>query len=300
MSAGWDSRGPEARRERRLQTFGDAEIGGRRAGLSVMSEIFGVRLHHLDSERQLRELCARFLRGDRTVRIFTPNPEILLRARDDPAYAEVLRSADLALPDGTGVALVETLRTRRPVRRWPGVEIAETLVRIGAEKDAIIAFVGGRHGVAERAAHRWRQRLPGVRIHVVGADATITEGGFAQTAELDDDLTRSVAVLSPAIVLVAFGAPKQERWIAQHAASIPTARIMIGIGGSFDMWATELPRAPSLLRSLGLEWAWRLALEPRRWPRMVRATIVFPLRVLLDRQKRAPVIPPARPNDLRR
>jgi len=286
--------------ERRLQTFRDAEIGGRRAGLSVMSQIFGVRLHHLDSERQLRELCDRFLRADRTVRIFTPNPEILLRARDDPAYAEVLRSADLALPDGTGVALVETLRTRRPVRRWPGVEIAEMLVRIGAERDAIIAFVGGRQGVAERAAQRWRQRLPGVRIHVVGGDATITDDGFAHPAELDVDLTSDVAALSPAIVLVAFGAPKQERWIAQHAAFFPTARIMIGIGGSFDMWATDLRRAPPLLRSVGLEWAWRLALEPRRWPRMIRATIVFPLLVLLDRQKRAPVIPRARPNDLRR
>jgi N-acetylglucosaminyldiphosphoundecaprenol N-acetyl-beta-D-mannosaminyltransferase len=300
VSAGWERRGPEASRERRPQTLRIAEIGGRRAGLSVMSQIFGVRLHHLDSEQQLRVLFARFLGGDRTVRIFTPNPEILLRARDDPAYAEVLRSADLALPDGTGVALVETLRTRRRVRRWPGVEIAETLVRIGAEKDAIIAFVGGRQGVAERAAHRWRQRLPGVRIHVVGADATITEEGFAQPAELDDELTRSVAALSPSIVLVGFGAPKQECWIAQHAASIPTARIMIGIGGSFDMWATDLRRAPSLLRSVGLEWAWRLAMEPRRWPRMVRATIVFPLRVLLDRQKLAPTIPRTGPNDLRR
>jgi N-acetylglucosaminyldiphosphoundecaprenol N-acetyl-beta-D-mannosaminyltransferase len=266
----------------------------------MMSQIFGVRLHHLDSERQLRELCARYLRGDRTVRIFTPNPEILLRARDDPAYVEVLRSADLALPDGTGVALVESLRTRRLVRRWPGVEIGELLVRLGAEKDATIAFVGGSEGVAERAAQRWRQRLPGVRIQVVGAGIPITEEGWALPAELDVELTRSVATLSPTIVLVGFGAPKQERWIAEHAASVPTARIMIGVGGSFDMWATDLRRAPSFLRRVGLEWAWRLALEPRRWPRMIRATIVFPLRVLLDRQEREPILPRAGPNDPRR
>ena len=248
-----------------------------------MSRIFGVRLHHVASEPQLRALCARYLEGDRTVRIFTPNPEILLRARDDPAYAEVLRSADLALPDGTGVALVETLRAGRRVRRWPGVEIGELLVRLGAERDATIAFVGGGEGVAERAAARWSQRLPGVRIEVVGGDATVSEEGIVRPAESDEVLTLAVAAASPAIVLVAFGAPKQERWIARHADDVPSARIMIGVGGSFDMWANDLRRSPKILRIVGLEWAWRVALEPRRFPRIIRATILFPFRVLMDR-----------------
>ena len=250
---------------------------------SVMSRIFGVRLHHVGSEPKLRALCARYLGGDRTVRIFTPNPEILLLAREDPAYAEVLRSADLALPDGTGVALVETLRAGHRVRRWPGVEIGELLVRLGAEKDATIAFVGGGEGVAERAAERWRQRLPGVRIAVVGGDASVTVEGIVQPAEGDAALTRAVAATSPAIVVVGFGAPKQERWIARHADDVPSARIMIGVGGSFEMWADDLRRSPRILRTIGLEWAWRLALEPRRFPRMIRATILFPLRVLTDR-----------------
>jgi len=82
---------------------------------------------------------------------------------------------------------------------------------------------------------------------------------------------------------VGFGAPKQERWIDRHADDIPSARIMIGVGGSFDMWANDLRRSPRILRTVGLEWAWRLALEPRRFPRMIRATILFPLRVLMDR-----------------
>lgn len=248
-----------------------------------MSRIFGVRLDHVGSEERLREFCVRALDGDRTTRIFTPNPEILLQARADPTYAETLRSADLALPDGTGVALIETLRAGRRIRRWPGVEIGELLVRLAAERDVPVAFVGGGADVAERAAARWRRRLPGVSIAVAGADTSISEDGVVQPAERDPDLTSSVAATVPAVVLVAFGAPKQERWIARHGDAFPSARIMIGIGGSFHMWADELRRAPSFLRSLGLEWAWRLALEPHRWPRMFRATIVFPLRVLLDR-----------------
>jgi N-acetylglucosaminyldiphosphoundecaprenol N-acetyl-beta-D-mannosaminyltransferase len=248
-----------------------------------MSLIFGIRLHHVSSEPQLRELCASFLEGERTVRIFTPNPEILLRARDDPSYAEVLRSADLALPDGTGVALVETLRSGRRVRRWPGVEIGELLLRMAAESDSIVAFFGGSEDVSERAAGRWRRMLPGVRIEVVGAGAPITAEGVAPSVESDAELVRTLANVSPTIVLVGLGAPKQERWIARHAAGVPSARIMIGVGGAFDIWADDLRRAPKSLRRLGLEWAWRLALEPRRWPRIVRATLVFPLRALTDR-----------------
>lgn len=249
-----------------------------------MSRIFGVRLHHVASERSLREQCVRYLQGDRTIRIFTPNPEILLRAREDPDYAEVLRSADLALPDGTGVALIETLRAGRRVRRWPGVEIGEMLIRIAADNDATIAFLGGAEGVAERAAGRWRRSLPGVRIEVVGAGLPIAEDGVVQPAARDAALTSAVAAVSPVIVLVGFGAPKQERWIARHAASVPSARIMIGLGGAFDIWADDLPRSPTWLRRIGLEWVWRFLLEPRRWPRMVRATIVFPWRVLMDRR----------------
>jgi N-acetylglucosaminyldiphosphoundecaprenol N-acetyl-beta-D-mannosaminyltransferase len=256
-----------------------------------MSRIFGIRLDHA-SEGQLRDLFVRSLGGERTLRVFTPNPEILLRARDDPAYAEVLRSADLALPDGTGVALIETLRSGRRVRRWPGVEIGEMLVRIAVEHDETIAFVGGGDGVAERAAGRWRATLPGARIVVLGAGMPITEEGVAPSAERDDGLTRDVASAAPALVLVGFGAPKQERWIARHAASVPSARIMIGLGGTFDMWANDLRRSPRWLRRVGLEWAWRLALEPRRWPRMVRATIVFPLRAMLDRSDRRSPHPP--------
>jgi N-acetylglucosaminyldiphosphoundecaprenol N-acetyl-beta-D-mannosaminyltransferase len=147
-----------------------------------------------------------------------------------------------------------------------------------------VTFVGGgAGGAADRAAVRWRQRLPGVRIAVAGAGTSISEGGVVEPAEQDPDLSRAVAATAPAVVLVGFGAPKQERWIARHADALPSARIMIGIGGSFDMWADELRRAPVFLRRLGLEWAWRLALEPHRWPRMFRATVVFPLRVFLDR-----------------
>src|SRR5687768_4265466 len=181
-------------------------------GRPVMSRIFGVRLDHIASEAKLRDLCLRWLEGDRAIRIFTPNPEILLRARADPAYAAVLRKADLALPDGTGVAVIESLRAGRRIRRWPGVEIGELLVRIAAERGASVTFVGGGDGVALRAAERWMRTLPGAQITVAGGGVAISEDGVVDPTEDDPDLTRAVAARSPAIVLVGLGAPKQERW----------------------------------------------------------------------------------------
>jgi N-acetylglucosaminyldiphosphoundecaprenol N-acetyl-beta-D-mannosaminyltransferase len=248
----------------------------------VASLIFGVRLDELENVDQLGAVTTGFLDGDRAFRIFTPNPEILLRARSDAAYADVLRSADLALPDGTGVTLVQTLRDGRSVRRWPGVEIAAFLVRLAAERGETVAFIGGAPDVAERAAARWRT-LPGSKVVVAGAGVEVDEDGSARPAERDDEMVDAIRSAAPAIVLVGLGAPKQERWIARHADAFPSVRVMIGVGGAFDMWAGSKRRAPRAFRTLGLEWVWRLALEPRRLPRIIRATVVFPVLAVFDR-----------------
>jgi N-acetylglucosaminyldiphosphoundecaprenol N-acetyl-beta-D-mannosaminyltransferase len=248
----------------------------------VASLIFGVRLDELETVDQLGAVTTGFLDGDRAFRIFTPNPEILLRARSDAAYADVLRSADLALPDGTGVTLVQTLRDGRSVRRWPGVEIAAFLVRLAAERGETVAFIGGAPDVAERAAARWRT-LPGSKVVVAGAGVEVDEDGSARPAERDDEMVDAIRSAAPAIVLVGLGAPKQERWIARHADAFPSVRVMIGVGGAFDMWAGSKRRAPRAFRTLGLEWVWRLALEPRRLPRIIRATVVFPVLAVFDR-----------------
>ena len=248
----------------------------------MSSVIFGVRLDELASVEQLRGIATGFLDGDRTFRIFTPNPEILLHAREDTDYADVLRSADLALPDGTGVAIVQALRNRRSVRRWPGVEIAALLLRLAAERGETVAFVGGTPEVAERSAARWRA-LPGLKVVTAGAGVTIGEDGLASPTDREDEIVEAIRSAAPTIVLVGLGAPKQERWIERHADDFPSVRIMIGVGGAFDMWAGSKRRAPRAFRTLGLEWLWRLALEPRRLPRILRATVVFPVLALFDR-----------------
>jgi N-acetylglucosaminyldiphosphoundecaprenol N-acetyl-beta-D-mannosaminyltransferase len=248
------------------------------------SSIFGVRLDEVDSEDEVRRRLHAFLDGDRAARVVTPNPEILLRARRDPGYAQTLDDADLALPDGTGVALVLSVRRRRPVRRWPGVELAGLLLRLAAERGDRVALLGSAPDVGERAIERWRSVVPTLDAHVVAPGVTIGAEGMGATPADESAILHAMRAVAPAIVLVGLGAPKQERWIARHAESFPSVRILVGVGGAFDMWAGRLRRAPRTLHRVGLEWAWRLALEPRRLPRIVNAVVVFPLRVLADRR----------------
>jgi N-acetylglucosaminyldiphosphoundecaprenol N-acetyl-beta-D-mannosaminyltransferase len=249
----------------------------------VTSPVFGVQLDELDSQGQLLRELGRMFDDERAHRVFTPNPEILLLARRDRAYASVLNTADLALPDGTGVALVESIRTRRRVRRWPGVEIAAALLRLAATRDEAVVLLGGRRGAAERAASRWRSTLPGLRVEAVGSDVAFGEDGRARDPGVETELIECLHSLAPTVLLVGLGAPKQERWIAEHAELLPSVRVLMGVGGAFDMWGGTLRRAPECMHALGLEWLWRLALEPARLPRIVRATLVFPVLALVDR-----------------
>jgi N-acetylglucosaminyldiphosphoundecaprenol N-acetyl-beta-D-mannosaminyltransferase len=248
------------------------------------ASIFGVRLHDVDSEAEVRERLSVFLDGDRANVVFTPNPEILLRARRDAAYAGVLNAADLALPDGTGVAIVLSARARRRVRRWPGVELAGTLMRLASDRGDRVALLGSTPDVADRAIARWRTVAPALDACVVAPGVTIGADGAGVSDEDERRTVEAIREAAPAIVMVGLGAPKQERWIARHADLFPSVRILIGVGGAFDMWAGRFRRAPRALHAVGLEWAWRLVLEPSRLPRIINAVVVFPLRVLADRR----------------
>ena len=158
--------------------------------------------------------------------------------------------------------------------------MAGRLLAIAADEGVGAVFFGGPAGVTERAAARWRQRLPALRLDVVGAGSAIGLDG--ETVDGGAELLDGLRSIDPAVVLVGLGAPKQERWIDRHAGALPGTKVLMGVGGAFDIWAGDLPRAPRWLRGAGLEWAWRLALQPRRLPRIFRATVVFLVRAATD------------------
>lgn len=247
------------------------------------TSIFGVRLDHFSSWESIRRACEGFLDDDRTHCVFTPNPEILLFAREHPDYAAALNAADLALPDGFGIVLVHVLGRRGSIRKWAGIDVAELILRLAAERAARVMLLGGQGGIADRAAERWRAEIPGLDLVTAADSVPFADDGTALLSEHGSVLENQIHHTHPAVILVSIGHPKQERWIAHHRAAFPGVRILMGVGGALDVWGGRYSRAPVWLRSIGLEWLWRLLQQPTRLHRILRATIEFPVRALGER-----------------
>lgn len=192
--------------------------------------------------------------------VVTLNAEMAIFTRTDEVLANIIKSADLVVPDGAGVILYMRLRGLDH-RRCPGIELSESLLsRVGNSSDSTsIYFFGGSPGVSEQAASFWRKQLPNLQIS--------TQHGYLQEEEQKLWLEQ-LQQEQPQIIFVGLGVPRQEIWIRQHRHLCPNS-IWIGVGGSFDIWAGTKVRAPKWLRNNNLEWSYRLYQEPHRWHRML-------------------------------
>jgi N-acetylglucosaminyldiphosphoundecaprenol N-acetyl-beta-D-mannosaminyltransferase len=218
------------------------------------------------------------LNQQKGVHVVTLNAEMSMMAEQNAALATVIRQADLVIPDGAGVVFYLWLRGKR-VRRHPGIELAEALLRRSLPSSANsspdrplkVFFYGGAPGVCQSAAEVWQQRVPGLAL--VG-----TQHGYLAPEE-QPQFRQTLKDLQPDIILVGLGVPRQEMWIAEHRHLCPEA-VWIGVGGSFDIWSGTKTRAPKWLRENHLEWVYRLYQEPWRWRRMM-ALPKFALRALV-------------------
>jgi glycogen(starch) synthase len=188
------------------------------------------------------------------------NPELVIRARNDPAVAEVLWEADLCYPDGVGAAWAAGRQGARQIRgvapeRVAGIELAERVLELAAEQGLSVYFLGSAEGVAEEAARRQAERLPGLKV------AGTHHGYFARADE--DAVVQTVRESGARILLVAMGAPRQELLLLRHRDRLGVL-VGLGVGGSFDVWAGRVKRAPVWTQRAKIEWLYRLASDPRR------------------------------------
>ncbi len=151
----------------------------------------------------------------------------------------------------------------------------DRLAALAAERGLSLFLLGAAPGIAERAAATLRSRHPALRI----------AGTYAGQAEDDVDVVPRVREAAPDILLVAFGMPRQERWIARNLDHVPGVRVAVGVGGSLDYLAGAATPPPGLVHAIGLEWLWRLVRDPRRWRRQ-RVLPLFAVLVLLRRLRR--------------
>lgn len=244
-------------------------------------EILGT---HIDGIRRQEALdrVRSFVVDDEQHMIVTPNPEILVAAHRDHEFREILNHASLSVPDGFGVVALGKLLGEEIPERITGVDFVDDLMCLADEIGHRVCFVGGTHDdILLRARDHFVGRYPSLQIvHAEsGGEVRKVDMGWIMDSELLDRIRGA----EPVILIVGFGHGKQERWIADHLDQLPSVKVAIGVGGALDFWAGNVRRAPQWMRQIGLEWLWRLIVEPRRWKRIITAVVIFPYFVLTDR-----------------
>jgi len=237
-------------------------------------DILGVGFDRVALVDAVARIEQRLDRGERTF-IITANPEFVMLCRETPEVAEIAEHADLVVPDGTGAVVASRLLGDPLPGRAPGRLLVDRLAAVATERRLSLFLLGAGPGIAERAAARLLDRHPDLRI----------AGTYAGSADDDGDVVPRVLAAAPDMVLVAFGMPKQERWIARNLTRLPSVRVAVGVGGSLDYLAGAAKAPPAVVHAVGLEWLWRLAREPQRWRRQ-RVLPLFVLLVLLARVRR--------------
>ncbi|MGO8670890.1 MAG: WecB/TagA/CpsF family glycosyltransferase [Capsulimonadaceae bacterium] len=187
--------------------------------------------------------------------VVTADASMVVIAKSDPELESIVDNADMVTADGSGI-LWAARRLRLAIReKVSGVDLVAELSRLSAEKGYRLYFLGAAPQVAEQAAANLAARYPGVQI--VG-----THDGYF-TAEQEHGVVEEIAALKPDVLFVAMGIPKQEKWISRHKERLGVP-VSLGIGGSFDVYAGRVRRAPLWMQRNGLEWLYRLCADPKK------------------------------------
>ena len=230
-------------------------------------EVCGIRFDDL-SIREAVERALWLMEEARSVIAVTPNAEMLLNAQSNDELREVIDEAELVLADGVGVVKASRIQGKPLHHRVPGIDFCAALLARMAELGQRVFLLGGVEGVAEEAAANMAARYPGLVI-------AGTHNGYFD-AEESYELIEQINASAPDLLIVCLGSPKQEIWMKRCADRLLVG-MMIGLGGTLDVYAGRVQRAPERFRRLGLEWLYRLVKEPKRLRRMIRLPAIYAL-----------------------
>ena len=228
--------------------------------MKEIATILGIPVVPYTMEEAVTKLTEDVLKKKRSF-VVTANAEIIMMAQDDPEYKTILsQTADLILPDGAGTVWAGNYLGYVIPERVAGYDLYLRLLEQAAKKNIPVYFFGGKPGIAEEAAEEGKRRWPGLKV------AGCRNGYFSADEEpgIIEGINRSGAVM----LFAALGAPKQEKWLAKYREQL-TSCLLMGIGGSFDVLAGKVQRAPKWMQDAKLEWLFRLVKQPSRFGRML-------------------------------
>lgn len=221
-------------------------------------DVLGVSFDDLTMDEAV-EIALGFMQERRACYACTPNPEIVMAAKVDAALRAALSGAELVLADGVGITKAAAMLGTPLKSRVPGIDFASNVISRLAQRGGSVYLLGAKPLVAEAAAEKLTQTYPGIVI------AGTNDGYFTDDAPVIEKINAA----SPDFLMVCLGSPKQELWMSANAGRL-SCGLMAGLGGSLDVLAGNVQRAPETWRRLGLEWLYRVIKEPKRLGRVMK------------------------------
>ena len=221
-------------------------------------DVLGVSFDDLTMDEAV-EIALGFMQERRACYACTPNPEIVMAAKGDASLCAALSGAELVLADGVGITKAAAMLGTPLKSRVPGIDFASNVISRLAERGGSVYLLGAKPLVAEAAAEKLTQTYPGIVI------AGTNDGYFTDDAPVIEKINAA----SPDFLMVCLGSPKQELWMSANAGRL-SCGLMAGLGGSLDVLAGNVQRAPETWRRLGLEWLYRVIKEPKRLGRVMK------------------------------
>ena len=227
----------------------------------VVVPFMGLGIHDLTFDETVARLCAAIDQGESLI-VATPNADYAFRSRRDERFRAAIQAADIRVPDGMGIVYASWIAGRPFRGTVTGRLLVPALAEHAAAVGAPIALVGAPPGVAEEAGRRLTAAYPGLKVALAMAPPMGLDVDGAEGRRLAD----AVAASDARVVFVALGAPRQERWMQAHRSALD-GKVAVGVGAALDIVSGRFRAAPPIMTRLGLEWAFRLAQEPRRLAR---------------------------------
>ncbi len=251
--------------------IGDLLAGGSLRPTPPLLHFFGIDITNTTMDEAVGWMVKR-VKDNKPAFVAFVNPDCLNIACQNDQYRQVLSTlATRVLPDGIGINIGCRLLGVSLMANVNGTDLFPRLCEKSAAEGVSLFLLGSKPGVAEAVSFKMRERFPALSI------AGVRDGYFKQ--EESRQIVEEINSSKADILLVAFGAPKQELWLAEHHHQLKT-RVCLGVGGLFDFYSGRLPRAPVWMREIGLEWTWRLLQEPERmWRRYLIGNPLFLYRV---------------------
>lgn len=220
-------------------------------------QYLGVDVSPLNYEEIIDDLRTRMMEGKQST-IIAVNPEKVIKAEESEELRGLINGSTYQIPDGVGILLASKLKGGSITSRVTGVDMMERLIRFAAEENHKVFLYGAKEEVVTEAKRKLEEKYPGLIISGY-------ENGYVQDQQA---LVEKINESGAELLFVAMGSPKQELWIREHMPKL-NVKVFQGVGGSFDVFAGKVQRAPSFYRKIGLEWLYRLMKEPHRFKRQL-------------------------------